>query len=190
MYDAAVLFSGGIDSTYLLASLIKDGKNPFAILVDYNQPHKVELEKAKQICFQLGVDYVVIDLPSIGKVNDVVFSARNMLLISNGCMVASTKGIKSLYIGCNKSDFERFDDCRDDFLSAMKTACGTYCVSLHYPLVYLEKSEIITLLKELDSALYKMTWTCYSPKLTNGSYEQCGECYSCKGVKNAENIQS
>ncbi|MGF1448981.1 MAG: 7-cyano-7-deazaguanine synthase QueC [Opitutales bacterium] len=45
-----VVYSGGLDSTVLLAHLIHEGNQVFALTLDYGQRHRREIEAAKQIC--------------------------------------------------------------------------------------------------------------------------------------------
>ena len=52
-----MLFSGGTDS-YLCLMKAVDGfgmNNVVAMSIDYGQPHKVEIEKAKTLCNKYGI---------------------------------------------------------------------------------------------------------------------------------------
>ena len=53
---AIVLFSGGLDSTTTLAIAKSAGYALFAISFNYGQRHKVEIDKAKIIAADFGVE--------------------------------------------------------------------------------------------------------------------------------------
>ena len=66
---AVVLFSGGLDSTTILAIAKKQGFEVYAISFRYGQRHKYELQAAKNVVDHLSVKKHLIldvDLSSIG----------------------------------------------------------------------------------------------------------------------------
>ncbi|MTL38308.1 7-cyano-7-deazaguanine synthase QueC, partial [Turicibacter sanguinis] len=61
--DKAVLvFSGGQDSTTCLYWALETFKEVIAVTFDYGQRHHLELECAKAICQELGVEHHVLDM--------------------------------------------------------------------------------------------------------------------------------
>jgi 7-cyano-7-deazaguanine synthase len=50
MQKTVVIHSGGIDSTVLLAHLLSEGREVYALSVDYGQRHRREIEAAKKLC--------------------------------------------------------------------------------------------------------------------------------------------
>lgn len=63
-----VAHSGGIDSTVLVYDLLAQGHEVIGFGADYGQRHRRELESAKAICADLGVEYIVatVDAPFLG----------------------------------------------------------------------------------------------------------------------------
>ncbi len=168
---ALVLLSGGLDSATVLAML--RGKVDLAVGFDYGQPHAIELEYAGAIAEAEGVEFEVHKLPSIGKVGDVVFAARNAVLISTAASIAASIGCDTVAVGCNWSDWDRFADCRPDFIKAMGAVTETYGINLIAPLLRMSKAQVVQEAKRLGVG---ETWSCYAPK--NG--KPCGECLACK----------
>ena len=62
MDEAVVILSGGQDSTTCLLWAKKKYKKVFAVSFDYNQRHIKELECAKEICDELGVEHRILDM--------------------------------------------------------------------------------------------------------------------------------
>lgn len=177
--DVLVLLSGGVDSSVVLAMF--RGFKRDAIFFDYDQPHKIEVQSAIKQAELENVPLSIHKLPSIRKANDVVFCGRNAMMLSYAFSIAQANNILKVAIGANKSDHDRFPDCRPDFLSAMACVGRAYGVELLHPLSDKSKSEVMEIAKELNVDL-ENTWTCYTPD--NG--KQCGKCYSCLGLKNAK----
>ena len=168
---ALVLLSGGLDSATVLAML--RGQVKAAVGFDYGQPHRIELEYAHDLADREGIDFFLERIPFISKVDDVVFAARNAVLISNAASIALSHGCDAVAIGCNASDWERFPDCRPAFINAMAAVLEAYGVHLLAPVLRMSKAEVVAKAKELNVG---PTWSCYSP-IDN---HPCGECLACK----------
>lgn len=67
MPRAAVLLSGGIDSTTCLLIAIQDFglENVVGVSIDYDQRHSKEVEHARNYCHTVGVYHYVLDLSGI-----------------------------------------------------------------------------------------------------------------------------
>ncbi|MCM1578031.1 MAG: 7-cyano-7-deazaguanine synthase QueC [Ruminococcus sp.] len=67
-----VLFSGGVDSTTLLASACKEygNENVVALSVFYGQKHRKELEAAEKIAAFYKVENILIDLSAVFRYSD------------------------------------------------------------------------------------------------------------------------
>ncbi len=67
--NAVVLLSGGIDSSTTLAAAKRDGFTTYALTIDYNQRHKIELTAACKIAKHLEVEQhkiIFLDLRTFG----------------------------------------------------------------------------------------------------------------------------
>lgn len=183
------LFSGGLDSTILLADLIASGCSPHCLLVDYGQRHGKELEYARRHCLKHGIPYRTISIPDVyrdalrksyltgGDHESVVVPNRNAVLISIAVARAMDLGANSVTIGVTADDFEMFPDCRDQFISAMNAAAkyaSSGKVEVCAPYLFRHKSWIAGKGRELG-VNFDETWSCYA-----GNLEPCNECVACK----------
>jgi 7-cyano-7-deazaguanine synthase len=142
----------------------------------YGQPHMIELSYARGLAGRYGVPYEQRNLPTMPRVDDVVFAGRNAVMLAAAAGIAQERGLSSITIGCNFSDAQRFPDCRPRFIRAIGEAFElAYGVEVHAPLLTMTKAQIVA---EAKAAGIPETWTCYAPK----DGEQCGECYSCNGL--------
>src|SRR5215211_3789393 len=109
-----VLLSGGLDSATALA-WAKQYSECSAIGFDYGQPHLIELDRARRIADHFGVPFEIVALPIMPRINDVVFAGRNLVMAAVAIAEAQARGIRSIVLGCNMSDWARFPDCRPPF---------------------------------------------------------------------------
>lgn len=167
--SSLLLLSGGMDSS-LLAHTRKDVS--LCVGFDYGQPHKVELGYAKATADSLGLKFMRVRIQALPKVNDVVFAGRNAILLSSAAAIAQSRGLSKVLIGCNKSDEERFPDCRPPFLDGMNMVLASYGVSVEAPLLHMTKAEVKQHYSKIPSA---SSWSCYSP--VDG--KPCGMCLAC-----------
>lgn len=172
------LLSGGIDSATALWAVKNDR---IAVGFDYGQPHRIELDRAAAVADLAGVPFSVVKIPTMPKVNDVVFAGRNAVLISMGAALAQRHKCGAVVIGSNQSDWMDFPDCRPEFIAHMDRAIqSAYGVGLVAPLLHMDKADVVKYARKIGVPL-DLTWTCYAPR----DGEPCGECYSCKGRKAA-----
>ncbi len=152
---AVVLFSGGMDSSTVLAMAMDLGFDPVALSVDYGQRHKVELESARRVAAALGVrDHRIVsmDLRTIGGsalTEDIAVPearpeqelgrgvpvtyvpARNTVLLGLALGLAEVLRAGDIFIGVNALDYSGYPDCRPAFvreferLAKLATAMGT-----------------------------------------------------------------
>lgn len=143
---AVVLLSGGLDSFVAAALAREQGMRLYALTIDYNQRHRVELDSARRIAEYLGVErHVVlpldltafggsaltasdIDVPKdgVGAAGDggipiTYVPARNTIFLSLTLGFAEVVGARDVFIGVNALDYSGYPDCRADFIAAFQT---------------------------------------------------------------------
>ena len=169
-----ILFSGGIDS----AVCAYGADNPLLVCFDYGQAHYIEIRYAEAIAKRLELNLIIEQLPKVSKPDGLVYSGRNLLLISAAIPIAVAHGVSEIIIGCNKSDADNFPDCRPEFVRAVNEVleAGDYGVVVKAPLIKMEKKQVIELAGEVGLNLAE-TWSCYNPQ----DSKPCGECLACQG---------
>ena len=142
---AVVLFSGGLDSTTVLAIARDEGYDTYCMSFRYGQRHIVELQCAKNIAKALGVKQhtiVDIDLRTFGGSaltadievpkdrSDADMSsgipvtyvpARNTIFLSYALAYAEVLGADTIFIGVNALDYSGYPDCRPAYIEAYQT---------------------------------------------------------------------
>ncbi|MDR2642749.1 MAG: 7-cyano-7-deazaguanine synthase QueC [Planctomycetaceae bacterium] len=145
MKRAIVLLSGGLDSATAAAIARSDGYEIFALTIDYNQRHRIELESAKRVAVALNAEQHVImplnlrifggssltgDLEVVKNVptdtigNSIPTSyvpARNIIFLSIALAYAETIQAEKIYIGVSSIDYSGYPDCRPEFLTAFES---------------------------------------------------------------------
>lgn len=178
------LFSGGIDSTVLLAQF-RDSIS-CAVSVNYGQRHLRELDAAEAIATKLGIRHEEVNLRELGhhlehnlltgSGGTPVVPNRNMILLAVAAGIAISKGADSVAIATHAGDHRVFPDCRPAFLNAMSDvlgACHEPSVRLLTPFINRSKGDVIKWGAEVD-APFKLTWSCY-----HSGRLHCGECMAC-----------
>jgi 7-cyano-7-deazaguanine synthase in queuosine biosynthesis len=146
---------------------------------NYGQPHAIELQYAKALAHKYQVPFELVAIPYLPRVDDVVFSGRNAVMLAIGAAIAQQRGLKRVIIGCNFSDAQRFPDCRPEFIrNVSKAFSAAYGVEVHAPLLTSTKAMIAQEVR----AIGLDTWTCYAPNKD----QQCGKCYSCLALGTPE----
>ena len=144
MNHAVILLSGGLDSATVAAIARADGQELFALTIDYNQRHQVELDAARNVAQFLGIQNQIvlpvdlrlfgsssltdeIDVPKdvpkdqIGRsIPNTYVPARNTVFLSLALAYAETVGAREIYLGISAVDFSGYPDCRPEFLTAFE----------------------------------------------------------------------
>lgn len=205
---AVCLLSGGLDSTTCLAYARREGFATYALLFDYGQRHRVELQAARNVANALGaadLREVKIDLRVFGHsalTDDIdvpknrdeagmnaaipvtYVPARNTIFLSFALAWAEVLEASDVFIGVNALDYSGYPDCRPEFIRAYETMANLATksgVEGHTRL------RIHTPLLELSKAgIVKLGVELGVPfELTHSCYDPdaagkpCGECDSC-----------
>lgn len=172
--STVVLLSGGLDSAVCLAL----NPDAVALKIDYGQPHWMrEGDSARALCrhYDVPLHYASFHLPhAVVARRDpddptMLIPGRNLIL----CSIAAALG-DPIVIGCNKDDYEVYEDCRPEFFESLP-------LNIRAPLIDMTKPQIGTLARQLDVPV-ELTWSCYYP---NEDGEECGRCDACEGRERA-----
>ncbi|MBL0114840.1 MAG: 7-cyano-7-deazaguanine synthase QueC [Sphingomonadales bacterium] len=202
---AIVLVSGGLDSMVAAGLAREAGYRLFALTIDYNQRHRIELEAAARVARALGAERHIVlpvDLSAFGgsALTDTAIAvpkdgidgtipptyvpARNTIFLSLALGWAEAAGARDLVIGVNALDYSGYPDCRPGFISAFEamateaTKAGVegQAFRVHTPLIAMSKAQIAKEAARLGLDA-AMSWSCYDPTPAG---QPCGRCDSCR----------
>ena len=152
MHSAVLSFSGGLDSTTVLAWLICKGfKNIHCVNFQYGSKHNVYERQAADAVLQhytsvasCKLSYEIVDLTGAftgmesslllsggeipeghyesANMSQTVVPARNLVFLSILAGIAWSKKSEYVAIGIHHGDHAIYPDCRPDFYNAMDTA--------------------------------------------------------------------
>jgi len=139
---AVILFSGGLDSTTVLAIAQSQGFHCACLSFSYGQRQNIELQKAQTIARSKGIKQHLIlrlDLDTIGgsaltsdtpvpkhrsflemekKIPATYVPGRNIIFLSHALAWAEVLGATDIFLGINAVDYSGYPDCRPEFLAA------------------------------------------------------------------------
>lgn len=201
---AVVLFSGGLDSTTVLAYAQQQGFVVYPLSFDYGQKHSAELEAAKRVAQAYAVplkivtlalgtltgsaltdsDKAVPDYDASGQIPSTYVPARNTVFLSLALAYAEVIQARDLFVGVSAVDYSGYPDCRPEFIQAFEVLANVATkagvegklLRLHAPLMTLSKAATIQLGQSLGVD-YTLTVSCYRATAVTG--EACGRCDSC-----------
>lgn len=194
---AYVLYSGGLDSTSLL-NMVKgmDYDEVVAVIIDYGQKHRKEIECARTYCGYKGIPWMDVSIPyrvmnadehfkniehkaykDIDGIPSTWIPNRNNLFVNIlTCIALRKKEHADIYIGTHKGD-NMYPDTTIEWLNSlrMNLMIATKClIQLHAPFWDDTKEELLRrgglTLEEVN-----MTYSCYE-----GGDEHCHECATCR----------
>ncbi|MDR1497488.1 MAG: 7-cyano-7-deazaguanine synthase QueC [Puniceicoccales bacterium] len=200
-----VIFSGGLDSTVLLAKLIAEGRECLALTFKYGQKHAREIAAAQAICGLFGVRHQVVDLGALAslwggnsltdpalpvpdghyteeRMKVTVVPGRNLVFLSIGTAWAIAEGADTLAYGAHGGDHVIYPDCRSEFTAALAPAIALSdwrAVRLEHPFVNMTKTDIVRLGTAIGAPMH-LSWSCYK-----GGALHCGRCATCVERKEA-----
>jgi len=195
---AVVIYSGGMDSFTILNKAFRDGYELYALTFDYGQKHSKEIDYARNVCAELGIDHRIIDITAINQLiksssltsdieipeghyaddnmKSTMVPNRNMILLSLAIGYAVDIGAQKVFYGAHSGDHAIYPDCRPEFVQAMNNVAR---IANYEPVEivtpYLTGDKVSILKDGLEMGLdYGKSWTCY-----NGREKACGKCGSC-----------
>ncbi len=145
--NALLLFSGGQDSTTVLAWCLKKYNNVHLITFDYGQNHSIETSAAKNIAKIMKKEFPdwknKIHIPIIFKISNLsvlnenalvsdikintrkklpntFVPGRNVLFYLLGATFAYSKNISDIVSGVCETDFSGYPDCRQKTILSVK----------------------------------------------------------------------
>ena len=201
---AVILLSGGLDSATVLALAKSLDYECYAMNINYQQRHSAELHYAKRLAAFYDVKgYKVVDIDlswlssssltnksmaipetSSKGIPSTYVPARNTMMMTLALAWAETINSLDIFIGVNAIDYSGYPDCREEYISsfekmanlATKTGVEGSKISIHAPLIKMNKAEIIKLGLE-HNVDYSMTVSCYQ---ASEDGHACGKCDSCR----------
>ena len=198
---AVILLSGGLDSTVLAASMLKDGWKLNALSIDYGQRHRRELDAARSVARFLGIAHRQLDLRWFGSLvpassqtdstvavpyghyaeesmKVTVVPNRNMVMLSIAAAHAIGIEANSIAIASHNGDHAIYPDCREAFMTKFIDCVregnwGADGLQLHRPFINWSKADIARHGHEVGAPL-QLTYSCYE-----GAEIHCGQCGTC-----------
>jgi 7-cyano-7-deazaguanine synthase len=193
------IFSGGLDSTVLLAQLLHGGDEVLALSIDYGQRHRKELQFAEGTARRLGVEWRLADLRAItpllagssltspevavphghyaeASMKATVVPNRNMIMLAIAAGWALSRKCDRVAYGAHAGDHTIYPDCRPEFVEAMRhslSLCDWQSLELYCPFLTFSKGDIVRAGAELGVD-FTATWSCYE-----GGEVHCGQCGTC-----------
>jgi 7-cyano-7-deazaguanine synthase len=201
---AVVLLSGGLDSMVSAALAREMGYRLFALTIDYNQRHRIEIRAAAAIANAMNaISHIILPLdltafggsaltadiavPKGGLGDDIPVTyvpARNTIFLALTLGLAEAAGAGDIFIGVNALDYSGYPDCRPEFIEAFqnlaslatKAGVDGHAPRINAPLQHMTKADVVREAYRLgiDTGL---SWSCYDPTPAG---EHCGLCDSCR----------
>lgn len=197
---AVVVFSGGMDSTALLAAAAAYCTKVLAVSFNYNQRHARELLSASAITAKMNLDHIVVNaapvfsaaamssaLTNMAKpVPDglydesnmavTVVPGRNLIFLSIAASIAEAHNYDLVLTGVHAGDHMVYSDCRPEFIRHASFAINASTdakVTVMAPFMNVDKAQIAKI-GFAYTAPFNLSWSCYK-----GGTIQCGECGTC-----------
>lgn len=201
---AIIVHSGGMDSTIcLLLALEKYGKeNILSMSFTYGQRHTNELNNAAQICEDLGIDHLVVNIDCLqqitksslldkklkmdnidGQSPNTMVVGRNGLMARIAAIHADFIGAQCIYMGVMELEEANsgYRDCSRKYMdivqAALRIDIDNPDFEIKTPLVYMNKKQSMELAYQMCKLEYLLenTMSCYEGVAGFG----CGVCPAC-----------
>jgi len=168
-----ILFSGGADSVSLLHIALEMKYEPYCVLIDYDQNHKIELDFARNYLAEQHIPYQTVQLYSLGLksglttgekslydgVNEMYVPSRNLMFVSIAASIAENKRINKIWYGANYSDrLDGFPDCTQEWVVKMNELLkiNSVGVRLEAPLLGFSKETVLRNLEMIGVPMDKV----------------------------------
>ena len=201
---AVVLHSGGMDSSICLALAIQEygADNVVSLSFRYGQRHSTELEAARKICQEWGVEHVEVSLEALrdlttnalmdasisieqkaGEAPNTLVVGRNGLMTQLASLYAHKVGASCVYVGVIEVEEANsgYRDCSRKYMDAVQELVrmdlGDPQFEVRTPVVKMTKQETMRFAEDLGvlDFLLEHTVTCYEGIPREG----CGVCPAC-----------
>lgn len=199
-----ILLSGGLDSLVILALAKERSLDIETLTFDYNQRHKIEIERAQKIAAHYSVPWNLVHMDTSifqkstsslihhntlleeertvseigsGSCPSAYVPGRNTLFLAYALSLAESLHASEIHIGANAADAAGFADTRPLYFAAFQNLIKSLSLNeltLVTPLIHYSKKEVIDLGRKLNAPL-DLSISCYQPK--NGI--PCGKCDAC-----------
>ena len=170
-----ILFSGGLDSTALMAFYLRQNFDVRALFVDFGQAAaKQELNAARSLCKYYGVPLSVFYARHQTTLPSGEITGRNAFLIFAALLVCERLPAL-IALGIHQGS--PYYDCSDSFLQSTQTIIDGYTggsVKVTAPFLKWDKPMIWAFCKEAKVPI-DLTYSC-----EKGGVHPCGKCLSCK----------
>jgi 7-cyano-7-deazaguanine synthase len=204
-YTSIILLSGGIDSTVLLHSLVKEqNESPLALIFKYGQRHKDEVNCAQLQASMLKIQYNVLDVTNIflhsksalcglqenmpdtietlGDAQPITYVPwRNGVFLTIALSLAENFNVSKVYYGAQLNDNYQFFDTTPDFVQLMNSLTDLnrkHTCQIIAPFASTPKTDIVSLGLKLEVDFTKVI-SCYNPAYGLLHIKACGRCPSC-----------
>lgn len=178
--NAIVMFSGGMDSTVSLWWALDNYENVEILIVDYNQPHIIEIDKAFKIARMVGAKHqkIKVDFPTS------FWGIENHLTRGQACLMTSLAALNISHDGADIVmgilSTDNYGDCDRDFLDHIASVLfhpnDWSDIGIATPLRALKnKSDVIALGYQYGAPL-SLSWTCRDPI----NDKPCHNCMQCR----------
>lgn len=163
--NLVILFSGGADSVLLMEMAKSMGKIPMAVIINYEQLIREELNVAQKYCMNKKIKYELIKLEGYNVksgltsgdkgiyegVSEMNVPFRNSIFITLAAGIAESNSINEIWFGADFSDREHlFPDCYQEFVFRMNNLleiAGVKPIKLYAPLLGFTKEHVLSMLK-------------------------------------------
>lgn len=202
---SVILLSGGIDSTVLLHSLVKErDENPLALIFKYGQRNKEEIPCAILQTSILSVQYNILDtivlfthsksalcgtqdsmpdtIDTLGDAQPITYVPwRNGIFLTIALGIAEAFNVSKVYYGAQLNDSYQYFDTTFEFVKNMNILASLnrkHVCEIVAPFATTPKVDVVSLGLKLDVDFSKVL-SCYNPLHGLVSTRACGRCPSC-----------